>query len=55
METNNTAPALTPESAINVLDVATRPENTGKLSRADYSNIEIALRFLREHLSEEGV
>lgn len=40
--------AVSPESALNVLDLATRPENAGKLNRQDYVNIEVSLGVLRE-------
>ena len=37
---------LTPIQAINVLDQATQPAAAGKLNRADYINIQVALETL---------
>jgi hypothetical protein len=37
---------ITPAKALQVLDVATTPQNAGKLNREDYINIQIALGCL---------
>lgn len=47
MDTNK----VTPIQAVNVLDLATRPENSGKLSRADFVNVEAALHVLAEFVN----
>ena len=44
MSTNN----ITPQQALEVLNIATLPANIGKLSRQDYANIEVALQTLVE-------
>ena len=46
MSTNN----ITPQQALEVLNIATLPANIGKLSRQDYANIEVALQTLVEFL-----
>jgi hypothetical protein len=40
-----------PLEALAVLDQATDPRNSGKLSRTDYANTQIALQVLAEALS----
>lgn len=37
---------MTPQQALEVLNIATLPANIGKLSRQDYANIEVALQTL---------
>lgn len=37
---------LTPQEAINILDLVTRPEHAGKLTRTDYARAESALHCL---------
>lgn len=39
---------MTPEQALQILDVATVPVNAGKLGRADYANVQVALNTLAE-------
>jgi hypothetical protein len=41
---------ITPIQAFNVLDVATNPANAGKLTRADYANIENSLQVLADFI-----
>ena len=48
MSTNN----MTPQEVLTVLDIATNPANTGKLSRADYARAEIALGTLQAIVKE---
>lgn len=38
---------MTPETAIQILDVGTQPFNAAKLTRQDYANIDTAIRVLQ--------
>lgn len=38
---------MSPQDALQILDLATRPQHAGQLTRADYGNIELALQCLR--------
>ena len=44
---------MSPRAALNVLEIATRAENVGRLSRRDYVNIEAALVALDAVLPKE--
>lgn len=39
---------ITPEKALEILDLATLPANAGKLGRVDYANVQVALNVLAE-------
>ena len=39
---------ITPEKALEILDLATLPANAGKLGRVDYANVQVALNVLGE-------
>lgn len=43
---------ITPEQALNILSAATEPNNIGKLTRADFVNVNAALIVLDAALKE---
>lgn len=50
MSNNMNKPSLA--DALRILDSATAPANAGKLNRADYANVELALHALADFVGE---
>lgn len=43
---------MSPQQALEVLNIVTLPANAGKLSRQDYANTEVALQTLAAFVTE---